>query len=603
MIRNIKNNFAEVLLQAKYVIVRSFHISPLYIVLKVISSVLRSVMPVLIAYFSATLLDSLSTGGELAFSKSITNAAIIVAIGLFSVVINSCINKKVALLESKINYDFSSQLREKMATMDFSYTEDKAVSEKRELASGALSRMGGATAYVNNISAILSSFITIIGISAAFFNINIIVPILIIILQFFTIRLKKAQKQKAFEFSTSNDKMNLIYSYTYFMTHDPDAAKDARIFGLIPLYRKKMGDFQEASYKLNKKTALTDWLYTAVLTICNHIYLFVSYGLFVFQAVSNTTGFTLGSFSLAVAYSSQFNGAIQAIIDGYYGLLYNSKYVAQYRSFLDIPNEMYRSGGEKLPLSGEKCIFRFENVCFKYPKTDTWVLDNVNCTITSGNKTALVGENGSGKSTFIKLLLRLYDVTSGTIYLNNKDIRLYSYEEYHKFFSVVFQDFDIVPFSVRENINISVDVQEADERIWSVLEKVGLMDYIKELEEQDLTYVQPIFKENGINFSGGEKQKLAIARALYKDASMMVLDEPTAALDPRSEYEIFQMYQKNLSDKTAILVSHRLSSCRMCDNILVFKNGTIVQQGDHNTLVDCDGLYKEMWNAQAKYYV
>ena len=221
------------------------------------------------------------------------------------------------------------------------------------------------------------------------------------------------------------------------------------------------------------------------------------------------------------------------------------------------------------------------------------------CRLPKGQKLAVVGPNGAGKTTFIKLLCRLYDPTEGAILLNGIDIRKYDYGEYLSLLSVVFQDFRIFSMKLGENVAASVDYNS--QRVWECLEKAGMRERVERMPDGLETGLFQQ-KEDGIELSGGEGQKLAIARALYKDAPVVILDEPTAALDPVSEYEIYSRFGEMTAGKTSVYISHRMSSCRFCDVVFVFDGGTIVQQGSHEALLAQDGLYSRLWQAQAQYY-
>ena len=213
---------------------------------------------------------------------------------------------------------------------------------------------------------------------------------------------------------------------------------------------------------------------------------------------------------------------------------------------------------------------------------------------------AVVGENGSGKTTFIKLLCRLYDPTEGEILLNGKDIKEYDYKEYMSIFSVIFQDFTLLPFSLAQNVSASESYDE--EKVVDCLNKAGFADRLSTLPDGINTVIYKDFKKNGVDVSGGEAQKIAIARALYKNSPFIILDEPTAALDPLAEFEIYSKFNEMVGRKTAIFISHRLSSCRFCDDIAVFDDGRLIQRGSHKTLIAEGGKYGELWNAQAQYY-
>ncbi|WP_455617094.1 ABC transporter ATP-binding protein [Eisenbergiella sp.] len=243
----------------------------------------------------------------------------------------------------------------------------------------------------------------------------------------------------------------------------------------------------------------------------------------------------------------------------------------------------------------------FRDVSFKYPGSDTYALRHVSLKFRVGERLAVVGMNGSGKTTFIKLLCHLYDPTEGEILLNGIDIRKYDYEEYMKIFSVVFQDFKLFSFSLGQNVAADMDYDA--KRVEACLDAAGFNNRRSSMPEGLKTCLYKDFEENGVEISGGEAQKIALARALYKDAPFIVLDEPTAALDPIAESEIYAKFNEIVGNRTAIYISHRLSSCRFCDEIAVFDNGQIVQLGSHEELAAAaGGKYHELWNAQAQYY-
>lgn len=219
-----------------------------------------------------------------------------------------------------------------------------------------------------------------------------------------------------------------------------------------------------------------------------------------------------------------------------------------------------------------------------------------------GRRLAVVGRNGNGKTTFIKLLCRLYDPTEGEILLNGINIRKYNYLDYMLIFSIVFQDFSLFAFSLGQNVAAGVDYDK--EYAIDCLKKAGFEQKRKSMPQGLDTYLYKDFSDDGVDISGGEAQKIALARTLYKKSPFLVLDEPTAALDPIAEAEIYEKFNEIVEDKTAIYISHRLSSCRFCDNIVVFDQGKIVQQGSHDELVaDQNGKYYELWHAQAQYYI
>ncbi|MDO4167786.1 MAG: ABC transporter ATP-binding protein, partial [Eubacteriales bacterium] len=279
----------------------------------------------------------------------------------------------------------------------------------------------------------------------------------------------------------------------------------------------------------------------------------------------------------------------------------NTKYVKMYFDFLDIQNKKYEGSLPVEKRDDDQFTIEFRNVSFRYPGSNVDVLKNFSIQFKIGERLAVVGKNGSGKTTFIKLLCRLYDPTEGEILLNGIDIRKYDYAEYLSLFSVVFQDFKIPAFSIGQNVAAAMEYDE--ERVTAALKKVGLTERLKHLPQDLDTPLYKDFDQEGVDISGGEAQKIAIARALYHDTPFVILDEPTAALDPLAEYEIYSHFDELVGTKTAVYISHRLSSCQFCNDILVIDGGKAVQRGNHDALVkDHEGLYYTLWNTQAQYY-
>lgn len=313
-----------------------------------------------------------------------------------------------------------------------------------------------------------------------------------------------------------------------------------------------------------------------------------------------------GAFGVGMV--TQYVGAITALFTGLSAFLRefarmrtNGEFLRDYFEFLDIPNQMYQGSLTTEKRTDRQYEVEFRDVSFRYPGTQQWALRHVNMKFRVGSRLAVVGVNGSGKTTFIKLLCRLYDPTQGQILLNGIDICKYRYQDYIDLFSVVFQDFRLLARPLGENVAGTMAYEK--ERVTDCLNKAGFEERMGAMEEGLHTYLYKDLDENGVEISGGEAQKIAIARTLYKDAPFLILDEPTAALDPEAEAEIYTKFNEIAGDKTAIYISHRLSSCRFCDEIAVFHEGQVIEQGTHEELVsDRNGKYYELWNAQAQYY-
>lgn len=354
------------------------------------------------------------------------------------------------------------------------------------------------------------------------------------------------------------------------------------------LHKKAFRTMESKRYKINMPLTFTGILLEAI------IYVFVCV-----YALLGTFG--IGSIVKYVGFVETITGCITSYFAVFADIKYNTPFVEDYLAYFDIPQKMYQGSLTVEKRDDNEYYVEFKDVSFKYPGSETYALRHVNMKFKVGEKLAVVGMNGSGKTTFIKLMCRLYDPTEGEILLNGVNIKKYDYDEYLAVFSVVFQDFKLFSFSLGENVASGADYDV--DKVMAALHQSGFGERLATMPEGIKTTLYKDFDENGIEVSGGEAQKIALARALYKDSPFIILDEPTAALDPIAEYEIYSKFNEIVGDKTAIYISHRLSSCRFCDKIAVFDNGQIVQRGSHDELVaDESGKYYELWHAQAQYY-
>lgn len=326
----------------------------------------------------------------------------------------------------------------------------------------------------------------------------------------------------------------------------------------------------------------------------------VGFGVYLFIGIKGLLGlFSIGSLVLYCGSFMQIINGIMMMANTFGKLQEIIPLAKCYFEILDTKDDM-EYGEKELDLS-DKFEIEYRNVSFKYPNAENYSLKNINIKINDGEHLAVVGRNGSGKTTFIKLMCRLYDVTEGEILINGINIKEYTKESIVRLYSVVFQDFKIFSTTLAQNISAG---EEYDyDKLYQVLDKANIKDRVLNMESKENTYLYKDLDKAGIEISGGEAQKLALARALYKDAPVVILDEPTAALDPIAENEIYSRFNSFVDNKTAIYISHRLSSCVFCNRIAVFDKAELVETGTHQQLIERNGKYTELWNAQAKYYV
>lgn len=432
-------------------------------------------------------------------------------------------------------------------------------------------------------------------------NITSVVSAVIVIV-FAVILVKQTNKYNDRKFKL-NQKLpflqRILHYYLDDYLDDSKACKDVHIFNQSSIIKSTNAKvFSE--YADNRKAYFKAFYgFEEKSAIVNQVLSGIVYFLVVMKTFAGTFG--LGGFIKYVKSINDFCWSVLFMCMNLANLHKNTEYITRFFEYLEIPTNM-QSGKEHIVSDGDsEYEIELHNVSFKYPKADKYALRNVSVKFHSKEKTAVVGMNGSGKTTMIKLICRLYDPDEGYISINGTDIREYDYADYLNIFSVVFQDFKLFSFSLGENIAAKTEYDE--EKGWQALKFAGMEARVREMPNGLKTPIFKDFSDKGVELSGGESQKVAIARALYKDAPFVILDEPTAALDPMAEFDIYSRFNDLVRDKSAIYISHRLSSCRFCDKILVLDNGRLIQQGTHSELLkNTKGKYSELWNSQAQYY-
>lgn len=379
-----------------------------------------------------------------------------------------------------------------------------------------------------------------------------------------------------------------------------DAAKDIRMFDLSGWLLQKYRDLNRIRYEAQKTNAVL-WFWTSV---ASNVFWTVSqifvYAWLVYLMINQRL--TIGNFTLYLASAGTLFEYVSTLLNGISSILARSREVDDFRSFLDFDGGDTPQVGKVLP-KHEEYGFVFENVSFKYPKAERYALRNLNLTIKAGERLAVVGLNGAGKSTMIKLLLRLYQPTEGRILINGTDIMEYDRDSYYAVFAPVFQQVELFAFPMEENVSMKEPERTDSKWAKECLEAAGLAKKIQELPNGTKTELLKNICDDGVDLSGGEKQKLALARALYKNGSVVVLDEPTAALDALAEAKLYEDFDKLIGGKTAVYISHRLSSTRFCDKVAMFADGEMVEYGTHAELMEKAGAYAEMFHIQAQYYI
>ncbi|MBQ7926488.1 MAG: ABC transporter ATP-binding protein [Lachnospiraceae bacterium] len=374
--------------------------------------------------------------------------------------------------------------------------------------------------------------------------------------------------------------------------------KDIRLYGVGSKLMNSQRTLHEELHE-NVCKAKNQWMRSGIFTnsldMLREGLMYVS---LVYSIIQKNLG--IGDFTMYVGCVRNFASTFYNVMDIYTKLRRCSREVNDYRSLNEFCDEQ-ECEGKKLPVC-DRYEIRFENVSFCYPGTEVYALKDINLTLSPGQKLAVVGLNGAGKTTFIKLLLKLYEPTEGHIYLNGVDIKEYDRAAYYELFAPVFQDMECYAFSLAENVSMKVEEKTDKKQVERCLRQAGLGNKLDEWPKGVDTPLLKVLHEDGVLLSGGERQKMALARALYKDAPIVILDEPTAALDAMAESRMYEEFDRMIRGKLAVYISHRLASTRFCHEIAMFEGGELIECGTHDELMHCGGKYAQMFEMQAHYY-
>ena len=566
---------------------------PGFFVLKVIRMIVNIGMPFIALFISPRIVDEIVGARDV--KRLVTLTVILIAGEAICQLINDLCTNHINRYSSRIEKYFNVLIGRHVMELDFQLTEDKEALEQIEKARIGMEWYSGG---VDGVSDEFFGFLSNLFKAAGFITVlAVYAPILLVVMDVYTginaLFVYKCNKIGIEAFAKLS-KVNLLFGYFGWSIVDPRYGKDIR------LYEAK--DMMLDSWKENTRKSNSHWkwqgdtcfpynLTSDFLSLARSIF---AYFYVARLAIRKVIG--VGTFTQLIAAEGGLNGAISGMVGNVTELIERCSYAYEYVVFMDYPEALTKG---TRPIEKKQHEIEFRHVSFAYPKTDRKVLDDVSIKITPGEHLSIVGLNGAGKTTFIKLLCRLYDPTEGEILVDGVDIREYDYVQYMQQFAPVFQDFRLFAFSVKENIAFS----DSDADVSALTDRVGLHDFVEGLEKGTDTNIFKFFDEGGVEPSGGEQQKIAIARALYKDAPVVILDEPTAALDPIAEYEIYRQFNSLVGGKSAFYISHRLSSCQFCDKIAVFSDGHIAEYGTHAELERIEGgLYAQMFEAQAKYY-
>ena len=586
-------------------------LTPTYLPLMLFRALCIAAQPMVVLFFSARILNELNGARDV--QTILLFVSITIAATFILSVLRAFLTREV---ESTSGWEFAFQRirmmqAERFVKMDYAHADDSSISEilarmdtqARGNGLGLLNVYTHSTEAAQHLFSLIFALMMLSGPFAMRVHGDARWPVWVLFGFFaigilFSLYLQSRMLLKLKQVYTENAKANTAAQYYHNYVKVEQAAKDIRLYdqssALLNIFKtsfdmKKWSSFFFYGGRVNG-------VMLAILAVLGGgYYLIAGYG-----ALGGEV--TVGAIVQSVGAVTIFASAVGTLIITLGQLFNNTMFVKTMREYLALP-DLLTKGKKPVPLPEGHCYrFEFKGVSFRYPGTEDYALKDLNLAFNAGQRLAVVGRNGSGKTTMIKLLCRLYDPTEGEILLDGVNIKEYDYPDYTALFSVVFQDYYLFPFQL--GANVAVDAEYSKERVTDCLDGAGFSERLSTMQDGLDSILYKSFDEEGTQISGGEAQKIALARALYRDAPFMILDEPTSALDPIAEYEVYSTFDETIGNKTAVFISHRLSSCRFCHDIAVFEAGRMVQRGGHDELlVDTDSLYSELWNAQAQHYV
>lgn len=493
-------------------------------------------------------------------------------------------------------------MAEKIMNLEYSYLENPYYLDLKERAVFAIDNQNVIAGTIVTAASILSQAVTMFSLVVLMATLGPVLIIAIVVGIVLMLLLYRTMSKYMVMMTQEIIPINRRFGYYLELGMGKTCHKDIRLYDMEKMLTDRLvgylGDTCDLFDKIQKRTGIA----MGGMNVVNELLAAFSYGYVGIRTISDIFGprLSIGSLTMYVSAAIQFTGSVSGIGENIVMLLQRLSFLEPYFEFMSLKEETRVEGKEKF--SGEVETVEFRNVTFTYPNAEKPVLKNVSFSIHKGEKISIVGLNGAGKSTLVKLICRMYQADSGEILINGKNIYEYEYLSYMKCISAVFQDYRLFNFSIAENISCKESGAD-EERISHLVEEVGMKEKIDSLPDGINSRFGKEYEEDGIELSGGQGQKIAIARALYKKASMVILDEPASALDPIAEAEIYEKFNNLVEDKTAIYISHRMSSSVFCDRILIIDGGTVADYDTHENLMKkTDSLYYKLFHSQAENY-
>lgn len=575
-------------------------VSPDYIILLMVQSITSAAKLWLNVILPKFLIDELLDAKNI--SDILCFAGLIILNNVGMAWLEKLYNRQIEVKKEYMRRTMTERMAEKIMNLEYSYLEDPYYLDLKERAVFAIGNQNAIAQIVTVVSQVFSGAVTLIGLFSIIATLGPVMIVVLILGIAAVLLIYKNMSEMLVSVMDSIIPINRKFGYYLSLENEKQYQKDIRLYHMQEMITKQLSKFTEETCdrfdKMYKKQGQAfggiNVVNDAIAAFC---YIYVG-----LRTLSDRFGsrISIGSLTMYVSAAVNFSASVVTFGTAVVEMFQVLSFLDPYLEFMSLKEETVDEGKEKLNAPIE--TVEFSHVTFTYPKAEKPVLKNVTFSIHKGEKISIVGLNGAGKSTLVKLICRMYRADSGEIKINGKNIYEYDYQSYMNAISAVFQDYRLFNFTIAENISCS-EQNVNQEKIDRLIEEVGLREKIDSLKDGVYSRFGKEYEENGIEMSGGEGQKVAIARALYKDASMVILDEPASALDPIAEAEIYEKFNCLVDDKTAIYISHRMSSSVFCDKILIIDGGTVADFDTHENLMKkTDSLYYKLFHSQAENY-
>lgn len=566
-----------------------------YIIYNILNQLTQGTTMLLAIVLPKYIIDSLTKNIDI--MNCFKLIAVLVLCNFLGSYLNAFFVGKCFALKGTVYTKFQAYMTEKLSDCDFEKLENPEFLDDKERAKKFLYANGqGFGAVMDSAFNIVGKIFVFAGIAALLATLNILLVLAFVAIILINTKYEAKTREVYVKLDMRKAPIERKSLYLINLIEDFNFGKDIRMFGLNKWIIEKVKIHLSESNEFYKSQINETIKANYFSSFTNAILEGTAYVVFAMKTIEGSI--SIGDFSMYVSAMLKFSGAMKDVMRSIMDIKQFSGYYEALDKYMNVPSS--KNIGKNIPANEGFKEIVFENVSFKYPGQENYSLRNINLHINAGEKIAVVGENGAGKTTFIKLICRLYKPTKGTIKIDGVDINDIEYESYMRMIGPVFQDYRLFSFSIKENI--CFDKAEDDQEIYNLLAESGLKEKINSLDRGIYTSVYKNFDESGFEPSGGESQKIAIARAVYKNTPIVILDEPTSALDPRAEFELYEKFHDLVKGKTAFFISHRMSSCKFCSKILFFQCGEIVERGNHKELMENKKHYYELFNMQAQYY-